>query len=148
MTDVVDSKTRAQMMSGIRGKNTKPEIALRTALHGRGFRYRLHGRDVPGHPDLVLPRYRAVVFVHGCFWHRHDACRYATSPATRPDFWQAKFDANMRRDRDVQELLSNQGWRVATVWECALRRREHVAATADLLASWLSESTRTIDIRQ
>lgn len=146
VTDVVNRETRSRMMSGIRGKNTRPELALRKALHARGFRYRLHGQHVMGHPDLVLPRYRAVIFVHGCFWHRHDGCRYATTPATRPAFWQAKFDANIRRDLTVRETLANDGWRLAIVWECALRRPERVSATADLLAAWLRVGTPTFEI--
>jgi DNA mismatch endonuclease (patch repair protein) len=146
LTDVVDSMTRSRMMSGIRGKNTKPELALRKALHSRGFRYRLNDCRLPGRPDLVLPKYRTAILVHGCFWHRHEECRYATSPSTRPEFWQAKFDANTRRDREVQELLTKQGWRVATVWECALKRQDHVTAAADLLASWLPSSSPTIEI--
>lgn len=137
MTDVVDNKTRSRMMSGIRGKDTKPELALRKALHARGFRYKLNVRCLPGHPDLVLPGYGAIVFVHGCFWHRHDDCKYATTPSTRPEFWQNKFDANKRRDREVQELLVEDGWRVATVWKCALRRPEQVITTAHLLSAWL-----------
>lgn len=147
MSDVVDSKTRSRMMSGIRSKHTKPEIALRKALHKLGFRYRLHDRNVAGHPDLVLPRYRAVVLIHGCFWHQHQSCRYATTPSTRPEFWQAKFDANRRRDVEVLVLLAQQGWRVATVWECALRRPGQVATAAARLADWLPESSPTIDIR-
>ena len=137
MTDIVDQQTRSRMMSGIRGKNTKPELALRRALHARGFRFRLHSSKVPGWPDLVLPKHRAVVFVHGCFWHRHEGCRYATSPATRQAFWQAKFDANVARDNAVRTTLLGDGWRVATVWECALRKPGQVSATTDRLAAWL-----------
>ena len=99
MADIVDRQTRSRMMSGIRGKNTKPEMILRRALHARGFRYRLHGKGVPGRPDLILAKHRAVIFVHGCFWHRHEGCRYATTPATRPEYWAEKFAANVRRDR-------------------------------------------------
>lgn len=146
MIDVVDSVTRSRMMSGIRGKNTKPELALRKALHARGFRYRLHSRRLPGRPDLILHRHRAVIFVHGCFWHRHKGCRYATFPATRTEFWQAKFDANTRRDHEVCDALAGEGWRVATVWECALRRTDQVVTTVDLLVAWLSASTPAIEI--
>lgn len=137
MTDIVDQQTRSRMMSGIKGKNTKPELALRRALHARGFRFRLHSSKVPGRPDLVLPKHHAVVFVHGCFWHRHEGCRYTTVPATRPDFWRAKFDANVARDSAVRKILFEDGWRVATVWECALRKPDQVNATADLLSAWL-----------
>ncbi|WP_074826657.1 very short patch repair endonuclease [Paracoccus sanguinis] len=146
MTDIVDQQTRSRMMSGIRGKNTKPELALRRALHARGFRFRLHSGKVHGRPDLVLPKHRAVVFVHGCFWHRHKGCRYATVPATRPEFWRAKFDANVARDRTVRTTLLDGGWRVATVWECALRKLDQVAASAELLSTWLLSDEDQIEI--
>lgn len=146
MTDIVDQQTRSRMMSGIRGKNTRPELALRRALHARGFRFRLHSAKVHGRPDLVLPKHRAVVFVHGCFWHRHEGCRYTTTPATRPEFWQAKFDANVARDRAVRTKLLEDGWRVATVWECALRKPDRVSTTTDRLAAWLLAGTVGMEI--
>ena len=146
MTDIVDQQTRSRMMSGIRGKNTKPELALRRALHARGFRFRLHSGKVHGRPDLVLPKYSAVVFVHGCFWHRHEGCRYATVPATRPEFWRAKFDANTARDSAVRTRLFEEGWRVATVWECALRKREQVEASTERLSIWLRSEELQIEI--
>ena len=136
MADIVDAATRSRMMSSIRGRNTRPEVVLRKALHRKGFRYRLHRKGLPGRPDIVMPRYRAVVFVHGCFWHRHEGCRYATDPATRPDFWSAKFDSNVQRDRRNAEMLRLQGWRVATVWECSLRGSA-ARATADRLEEWI-----------
>ena len=146
MIDIVDEKTRSRMMSGIRGKNTKPELALRRALHGRGFRFRLHSGTVPGRPDLVLRKHRAVVFVHGCFWHRHEGCRFATSPSTRPEFWQAKFEANIARDSAVRRALLDEGWRVATVWECALRKPAQVTAATDRLSFWLLSTRDQIEI--
>jgi len=109
------------MMAGIRGKDTQPELLVRRALHATGFRYRLHVRDLPGKPDIVLPRYRAVVFVHGCFWHRHPGCAYATTPATRKDFWKAKLEGNRRRDLENRRRLMELGWRVFIVWECGIR---------------------------
>ena len=109
MTDIVDKHTRSRMMAGIKGKDTKPELVLRRALHARGFRYRLHSKNVPGRPDLVFPKHHAIVFVHGCFWHRHEGCRYTTTPSTRPEFWQAKFDANVTRDGAVQGQLLEAG---------------------------------------
>jgi DNA mismatch endonuclease (patch repair protein) len=143
VTDIVDKQTRSRMMAGIRGKNTQPELALRRALHARGFRYRLHVKNVPGRPDLVFPKHEAVVFVHGCFWHRHAGCRYSTTPATRQEFWQTKVAANVARDSIVGGALADVGWRVATVWECVLRKRERIETVADLLATWLhSESTQ------
>ena len=146
MTDIVDKQTRSRMMAGIRGKNTKPELALRRALHARGFRYRLHSRMVYGRPDLVLPKHRAVIFVHGCFWHRHEGCRYTTTPSSRPEFWQAKFEANVARDSAVRATLLESGWRVATVWECALRKSEQLETTVLLLAEWLGASSAGLEI--
>ena len=146
MTDIVDQQTRSRMMSGIRGKNTKPELALRRALHARGFRFRLHSKKVHGQPDLVLPKYRAVVFVHGCFWHRHKGCRYATTPATRSEFWQAKFAANIARDSSVRGALLDEGWRVATIWECALRKPELVSVSTDRLSEWLLTAGATLEL--
>lgn len=118
MPDVVDPQTRSRMMAGIRGKDTKPEMTVRRYLHARGFRYRLHDKRLPGRPDLVFPRYRTVLFVHGCFWHQHPGCRYATTPATNAEFWQHKLSANLHRDTRQAEALVVSGWRVLTVWEC------------------------------
>jgi DNA mismatch endonuclease (patch repair protein) len=137
VTDIVDQLTRSRMMAGIRGKDTKPELALRRSLHALGFRYRLHAKGLPGRPDLVLAKHRAAIFVHGCFWHRHPGCRFATTPSTRPDFWAAKFAANMKRDEAVRSALLRAGWRVATVWECALRSESALGSARDMLAAWL-----------
>lgn len=117
--DVVDRATRSRMMSGIRGKNTKPELAVRSFLHRAGLRFRLHAA-LPGKPDLVFPRYRTVVFVHGCFWHRHEGCRYATTPASNPRFWQKKFATNVLRDEKVRQQLEELGWCVLVIWACQL----------------------------
>ena len=119
MADVVDRATRSRMMSGIRGRDTKPEKQVRSFLHRAGLRFRLHA-SLPGKPDLVFPKHGAVVFVHGCFWHRHAGCRYATTPSSNVDFWQAKFDANVARDKRVTRHLRKAGWRVLVVWECRL----------------------------
>lgn len=108
-------------MSRIRGKDTKPELMLRSLLHRAGFRFRLHVPDLPGKPDIVLPKYRTVIFVHGCFWHRHDGCANATMPKTRPEFWQEKFRRTVERDHEKQTQLEDAGWRVLTVWECELK---------------------------
>jgi len=107
------------MMSGIRGKNTRPERIVRSFLHRAGLRFRLHAK-LPGKPDLVLPKYRTVVLVHGCFWHRHEGCCYATNPASNPGFWQEKFAANVLRDRKVEAKLEAAGWRVCVIWSCQL----------------------------
>lgn len=146
MTDIVDQQTRSRMMAGIKGKNTKPELALRRALHARGLRYRLHSKNVHGRPDLVLPKHRAVIFVHGCFWHRHEGCRYATTPATRVAFWQAKFDANVARDSAVRRALLTAGWRVATIWECALRKPDQVTLATDRLSAWLQTDADALEL--
>lgn len=140
MADIVDKATRSKMMAGIGGKNTKPELALRRALHARGFRFRLHVGSLPGKPDIVLPRYRAAILVHGCFWHRHADCRFATTPATRPEFWQAKFDQNVQRDLRTTVALRELGWRVGTVWECDLRQGHLIF---DQVEDWLHSDTET-----
>ncbi|MBX9665027.1 very short patch repair endonuclease [Novosphingobium sp.] len=138
MADIVDAETRSRLMAGIRSKNTKPELLLRRALHARGLRYRLHGAKLPGKPDLVFAKHQAVIFVHGCFWHRHSNCRFATTPSTRSEFWTAKFSANIERDKkNVAALLEN-GWRIATVWECALKGGD-VSRVAELVAHWLTQ---------
>lgn len=121
MADVVTPEVRSRMMSGIRGKDTKPEMLLRRSLHALGLRYRLHVADLPGKPDLVFPRFKAIVFVNGCFWHRHAGCRYATTPATRREFWESKFAANVSRDEANRNRLLDSGWRVLVIWECALK---------------------------
>ncbi|MGO4673324.1 very short patch repair endonuclease [Bosea sp. 2YAB26] len=146
MIDVVDRQTRSRMMAGIKGKDTRPELALRMSLHRRGFRYRLHGRHLAGSPDLVLVKYGAVIFVHGCFWHRHNDCRYATTPSTRPGFWRTKFEANIARDSIVRAALKGSGWRVATVWECALRKPEQVEASSHILAQWLVSGSAELEL--
>lgn len=133
------------MMAGIKGRNTRPELALRSGLHRAGFRFRLHVRELPGRPDVVLPRWRAAVFVHGCFWHRHEGCRYATTPATRPDFWAAKFARNVDRDASDTAALRDAGWRVATVWECSLRKGS-LDATIVKLADWLRTGGPTLEL--
>lgn len=125
-------------MRAIRHKDTAPELQIRRALHARGFRFTLHNRKLPGTPDLVLPKYSAVVFVHGCFWHGHQ-CSMFRLPATRTEFWQAKIEANIRRDVLSGEALIKDGWRVATVWECALRGRNRLmlADVLEQLVAWL-----------
>ena len=142
MVDIVDASTRSRMMAGIRSKHTRPEVQLRRALHALGLRFRLHAKGLPGTPDLVLPRWKAVIFVQGCFWHRHDGCRFATTPATRPDFWQAKFESNMARDARVKEALLNEGWRVATVWECGLKFQAADGLARDI-DKWLKNINNT-----
>ena len=118
--DIVDAATRSRMMSTIRGKDTQPELEVRRFLHRLGFRYRLHDKRLPGHPDIVFPRYRTVVFVHGCFWHQHSGCKLAAKPDTNADFWRAKLLGNVERDARTEEQLNRLGWRAVTVWECEI----------------------------
>ncbi len=135
MADVVDKQTRSRMMASIGPANTKPEIRVRRYLHARGFRYRLHSLKLPGRPDIVLPRYRMVVFVHGCFWHRHPGCRYATEPSTRVEFWKNKFRANVERDQRKEAQLRERGWRVLVIWECQTSSESALAQLSDSIAS-------------
>ncbi|WP_124336434.1 very short patch repair endonuclease [Pseudomonas chlororaphis] len=122
--DIVDQATRSRMMAGIKGKDTRPELVVRRFLHAHGYRFRLHRRDLPGKPDIILPRLKVCIFVHGCFWHRHAGCRYAVLPKTRVDFWTEKLESNVDRDRKALQELDRAGWRVFTVWECELKTPE------------------------
>lgn len=147
MPDVVDKATRSRMMSGIKGANTKPEMIIRSGLHKRGFRFRLHDKKLPGKPDLVLRKYNAVIFVNGCFWHKHD-CHLFKWPKTRQAFWREKIEGNAARDeRNVQTLL-DAGWRVMTVWECALkgRTRRPEAEVLYFAMRWLRSNRKSRDI--
>ena len=136
MADIVSPSVRSRNMAAIRGTNTKPEMVLRRLLHGSGLRYRLHAKDLPGKPDIVFPRKKVAVFINGCFWHRHSGCYWCTTPASNSEFWNAKFSENVKRDqRCVSELLEL-GWRVATVWECALKGEEAMQSVTSL-QEWL-----------
>lgn len=121
MADTLTSEKRSWNMSRIRGKDTKPELALRSLLHRNGYRFRLHDRRLPGSPDIVLPKHRTVIFVNGCFWHRHEGCPKAYSPSSRQEFWSEKFDATVARDAKKSSELRKQDWTVLTVWECELQ---------------------------
>ena len=144
MPDVVSREVRSRMMSGIRGKDTKPEVALRKALHRRGLRYKLHDKSLPGRPDLVFPSRHAVVLVNGCFWHAHEGCPYFKLPATRPEFWRAKLMANRERDQRNLSMLQDDGWRVGVVWECAMRK--DLDGSVAQLAQWLDGRGERIDV--
>ena len=126
MADIVNSQRRSEMMAGIKGRDTVPERIVRRIAHGLGFRYRLHRKDLPGRPDLVFPRHRLAVFVHGCFWHRHNGCRYAYTPKSHVAFWMEKLTGNVTRDRHNEEALRNLGWRVLVIWECETKNEEHI----------------------
>ena len=122
MVDRISEERRSWNMSRIRGKNTSPELRLRSLLHGAGYRFRLHDKKLPGRPDIVLKKYRTVIFVHGCYWHRHPGCPNTTTPGTRTDFWQSKFDGTVERDKRKARELRAIGWRPLTVWECELEK--------------------------
>ena len=120
------SEQRSRNMSAIKSKNTKPEIAVRKVLHSMGYRFRLHGKDLPGSPDIILPKYKTVVFVHGCFWHRHENCKYATTPKTREEFWNNKFRSNIERDLEIHEKIKNLNWRSVVIWECETKNMKNL----------------------
>ncbi|PKQ09199.1 MAG: very short patch repair endonuclease [Alphaproteobacteria bacterium HGW-Alphaproteobacteria-12] len=148
MPDVVDTKTRSRMMAGIRGIDTKPEMLVRRGLHLRGFRYRLHVKELPGKPDLVFRSKKAVVFINGCFWHGHN-CRLFKWPSSRVDFWRQKISGNQARDIRNTEQLLEAGWRVLIIWECALKGRERlpVDTVLERAAVWLRKGARFTEIR-
>lgn len=140
MADIVDAKTRSRMMSGIMGKNTKPEILVRKALSSQGFRYRLHRKDLPGAPDIAMPGRKIAIFAHGCFWHMHQGCRLAKMPSTRPEFWRAKLGRNTERDSEAAAALVALGWRVLIVWECSTKSLVLQAALPEKLRVWIDGS--------
>lgn len=133
--DTISAEHRSWNMSRISGKDTKPEKVVRSILHRMGYRFRLHTKGLPGKPDIVLTRYKTVVFVHGCFWHRHPKCKYAYSPKTRTEFWKAKFKSNVERDKRARKKLQGAGWTVIIVWECETREPERLASRLDYLIS-------------
>ena len=148
MADVVDKATRSRMMSGIKGKNTKPEMQIRKALHAQGLRYKLHDKLLPGKPDLAFPRFRAVIFAQGCFWHGH-GCEYFKWPKSNPDFWKEKIRGNVARDAKTANLLIEQGWRVCSIWECALRKAKpaEIERMARRIGDWLGRAGKRKDNR-
>ena len=153
MTDIMDRQRRSELMAGIRSCNTTPELAVRRIAHRMGLRFRLHRKDLPGRPDLVFPKHRLVVFVHGCFWHRHEGCRHASIPKSRKDFWMTKLAANVARDRRQEAALQALGWRVLVIWGCETGDR---VAIERRLAAWTrsngpllkQESTPSVTIRE
>lgn len=136
MTDVVEKATRSRMMAAIRSRNTKPERVVRSALHRRGFRFTTHPTKLPGKPDIVLPAYRAAIFVHGCFWHGH-GCKYFKWPLTNSTFWRNKIDGNFARDARTLQALRSTGWRVRVIWECITRDEKALIRKIDALERWL-----------
>ncbi|MEW9570238.1 very short patch repair endonuclease [Rhodanobacter sp. Si-c] len=144
---MVDSATRSRMMSGIRVKHTRPEIIVRKALFAAGFRFRLHRRDLPGAPDIVMAGRKIAIFVHGCFWHQHEVCKFAKLPASRPEFWANKLEGNVARDRRAVDALLADHWRVLTVWECATRDPLVLASLRDTMDAWVQGSEASGQIR-
>lgn len=144
--DTVDKATRSTIMARVGQRDTGPEMRLRLALHRMGFRYRLHDKRLPGSPDIVFPKFGAVVFVHGCFWHDH-GCKYSTKPATRKTFWNKKFAANRERDKRKCNDLKMLGWRILVVWECALKGGPaELKKTTERVAKWLKSCNKDSDI--
>jgi DNA mismatch endonuclease (patch repair protein) len=148
MADVVTRDVRSRMMAGIRGAHTNPEMLLRRGLFAKGFRYRLHAKELPGRPDVVFPRYDAVLFAHGCFWHGHD-CHLFKMPSTRPEFWKAKIARNREVDARNEAALREAGWRCGVVWECALKGRTRLPypEVVSRCASWLRSRKDSLEIR-
>ena len=146
--DIVNPATRSRMMSRIRSGNTKPEMIVRRALHKNGFRYRLHDSRIPGKPDLVFPKYHAVLFVNGCFWHGHD-CPLFRMPETRNEFWKSKIQKNQERDTVVRKRLEDIGWRLGIVWECSLKGKKRIGTEEIVkrIVSWLGSDTKEFEIR-
>lgn len=146
MVDVVPAHVRSRMMSGIQGKGTKPELIVRRMLFASGYRFRLHCKDLPGSPDIVMPGRRVAIFVHGCFWHAHQGCKYAKTPSTRTEFWTGKLQGNVDRDRRTADKLAEMGWRVLKVWECSTRDPAAVEGLPDSLRDWIDSGALTGEI--
>lgn len=146
MADIVSPEVRSRMMSGIRGKNTKPEIFLRKALHAEGLRFRIHAK-LPGKPDMVFPKWNAALFVHGCFWHGHD-CHLFKWPQSRPEFWKAKISGNVARDQDNIVRLTEAGWRVGVVWECSIKGRTRLLPSTAIsrCSNWIRSNKKTFEL--
>jgi len=142
--DQLSKEHRSWNMSRIRSKNTSPEKAMRSLLHRLGYRFRLHRKDLPGQPDIVLPRFQTVIFVHGCYWHRHKSCKYAYTPKTHIEFWQRKFDENVERDKRILTSISKRGWRILIVWECEISNEESLTKR---LTQFLDESQAAVVLR-
>jgi len=145
--DVVDKQKRSEMMSGIKGKDTRGELAIRKGLHKLGFRYQLHRKDLPGKPDLVFPKYNAVIFVNGCFWHAHN-CHLFKWPSSRPEFWQEKINSNKIRDANNLNKYIGIGWRVLIIWECSMKgkTRRNLNEVINTAANWLLYDSQNAEI--
>lgn len=140
MADVHSKETRSYNMSQIKGKDTKPEVLVRKYLFSKGLRFRKNDKRYPGHPDIVLPRYKTVVFIHGCFWHLHEGCRYAIMPSSNVEFWEKKLYGNRDRDKRNKDMLTEMGWHVITIWECQLKKDQRDKTLDDLYHQIISLS--------
>jgi DNA mismatch endonuclease (patch repair protein) len=149
MTDIVDKVTRSRMMSGIRGKDTKLEILIRKGLHARGFRYRLYTTKLPGKPDIMLPKYKALILINGCFWHAHHDCHLFKWPSTRKEFWEAKILSNAKRDTENLKHYQAAGWKVLVIWECALKGKTKLPLESilDLVVHWIKYEKNNCSIQ-
>lgn len=147
MTDIVDSKTRSRMMSGIRGKNTKPELIIRKELHKKGFRYKIHDDKLPGKPDIVLPKYNSIIFINGCFWHGH-MCHLFKYPNTRKEFWFMKINNTKEKDLENINALLKAKWRVLLIWECAYKgtRKLPIDKLIEKISKWINSDTNYLEI--
>lgn len=138
MADVHDKATRSYNMSRIKGKDTKPEMLVRKFLHAQGFRYKLHVKTLPGKPDIVLPKYKTVIFIHGCFWHGHERCKYYVIPKTRTEWWLNKINSNTANDKRAGKALKKEGWEIITLWECQLKPKTLEKTLSKLLKNLLA----------
>lgn len=145
MADTVTPEERSRTMRAVKSRDTKPELVVRRLLHAMGCRFRLHRKDLPGNPDIVLPRHKKVIFVHGCFWHGHPGCKHADRPSSNTEYWHKKIDRNMERDQRAQQELAAQHWRALIVWECQTRDRK---ALTDTLGSFLETGARAINLAE
>ncbi len=148
MADVVSKEKRSQMMANIKGKNTKPELLVRSGLHRLGYRFKIHDNSLPGKPDIKLTKYRSVIFIHGCFWHKHN-CHLFKMPSTRQDFWRSKFETNQINDKENLKKLYDFGWRICVIWECSLKGKTKLPLSKILnfCDEWLKSSDRFLEIK-
>ena len=146
VADFMTPEQRSHAMSRVRGKETRIECAVRSSLHAKGFRFRKNPQNIPGRPDIVLPKYKAVVFIHGCFWHGHAACKKSALPSTRHEFWESKIARTRERDREKSDQLISKGWRIAVIWQCSLETKQSLSSTVDTLASWLRSISDCLEL--
>jgi DNA mismatch endonuclease (patch repair protein) len=147
MTDIVDRATRSLMMARIKSKNTKPELLIRSLLHKKGFRFRIHANKLPGRPDIIFPKFKAIIFINGCFWHGHKNCPLFRLPKTRVEFWENKIHRNQKNDEKNIKTLLNSNWRVAIVWECSIRgKNKDPAYVINKLTDWITSSNTFLEI--